>query len=634
MNVVAQTSTYRPDIDGLRAIAVMAVVINHLSPELLPGGYVGVDVFFVISGYLITRIILTEVQRGDFTIAGFYERRVRRIIPALFVMLATVAVVGWFILLPSDYLATFKALGSTVFFASNIFFWRDADRGYFAATDASLNPLLHTWSLGVEEQFYLAFPIFILLVHRYLSSYLKVLLWFIFFISLLLSVWLIGSKSVAVFFLTPFRAWELLAGSLLAVNAIPSLRKPKLNTTVGLLGLVALGIALLSYNDKTTFPGLTALLPVMGTVAVIYAGPKGPAGQLLSLRPMIFLGLISYSLYLWHWPLMVLIRYSLNHNVAGPASMVGLLVLSLIFAWLSWRFVETPFRHRQITVKSIYRVVSLAAIGLLVVAGAGYVSRGFEARVSHQVLAYDKMRSPDIPFISCDGRVDQPCMLGDFTAPTSEAILIGDSHLLAWAPAFDVRLKAAGQKAKFYPHSSCPPFFDLGDNHADMSCVNAMMLVKREIQSLSKGSTIVLSAYWPTYFKEDGPLAFNGVSGDIVASAALHRTVSWLLQQGHRVFFIGPVPVFKRSIPMSHAKNAMHKAPLEDQDITKQLLLNSDLMSALAKYENHEKFTFLDPISWLCKPQCQTEDRNGLFYRDAHHLSVHGALTMKELLTL
>jgi peptidoglycan/LPS O-acetylase OafA/YrhL len=211
-------SSYRPDIDGLRAVAVLAVVLHHLSVQFMPGGYVGVDVFFVISGYLITGIISREMDEGSFTFARFYERRVRRIFPALFVMLTVSLVAGYEILLPGDYALTLRGALGTVFFSSNIVFWRDMAAGYFAATDASVNPLLHTWSLGVEEQFYVFFPILLLLCYQHFRKHIAMVLMVCALVSLAGAAMLVSSKSVAVFFLSPFRAWELLVGALLALN--------------------------------------------------------------------------------------------------------------------------------------------------------------------------------------------------------------------------------------------------------------------------------------------------------------------------------------------------------------------------------------------------------------------------------
>lgn len=221
VSAIQRPSHYRPDIDGLRAIAVIAVVLHHLSPTWVPGGFIGVDVFFVISGYLITKIISREIADGTFTFARFYERRIRRLFPALFTVLAFVLVAGWFILLPTDYLATSRAAAGTVVFSANFVFWRDLGEGYYAA-DAKLNPLLHMWSLGVEEQFYLLFPVFLLLIRRYARRWLVPALVASFTLSLSLSVLLTPVKPVASYFLLPTRAWELLAGSLLAVLSVPN----------------------------------------------------------------------------------------------------------------------------------------------------------------------------------------------------------------------------------------------------------------------------------------------------------------------------------------------------------------------------------------------------------------------------
>ncbi|UWX04053.1 acyltransferase [Pseudoxanthomonas sp. NC8] len=198
-------SAYRTDIEGLRAVAVMVVVLHHLWPQLVPGGFIGVDVFFVISGYLITRIIRRDMDDGRFTFIGFYERRIRRLFPALLVVLGFVLVAGWYLLPPSDYLTTFRASAGTTLFAANLMFWRDLERGYFA-TDAKLNPLLHMWSLGIEEQFYLLFPIVLLLIHRYARRWLAHALAAGFVLSLGLSVVMTPIKPVASFFLLPTRA--------------------------------------------------------------------------------------------------------------------------------------------------------------------------------------------------------------------------------------------------------------------------------------------------------------------------------------------------------------------------------------------------------------------------------------------
>lgn len=276
VSAVQPKGQYRPDIDGLRAIAVMAVVLHHLSADWVPGGFIGVDVFFVISGYLITRIISREIADGTFTFSRFYERRIRRLFPALFTVLAFVLVAGWFVLLPSDYLATLRASAATLLFSANVLFWH-VQTDYFAA-DAKLNPLLHMWSLGVEEQFYLLFPVVVLMIHRWMPRWLLPAMLAGFGLSLALSIVFTPSSFVASYFLLPTRAWEMLAGGLLAV--IP-LRKPGSRYWRELLALAAMLAILIpafQYTQQTPFPGHAALLPVLGTAVLIWLGGGGAHG--------------------------------------------------------------------------------------------------------------------------------------------------------------------------------------------------------------------------------------------------------------------------------------------------------------------------------------------------------------------
>ena len=233
---------YFPHIDGLRAIAVISVVLHHLSVNLMPGGYVGVDIFFVISGYLISGIIINEIKEGKFKFSNFYERRVRRIFPALFAVLISISIFGFFVFLPSDYNSILKGISASIFFISNIFFWRELSDGYFAAMDIGINPVLHMWSLSVEEQFYIFFPIFLVIFYKtnIKKKYLIILIIFMLAVSFLGSEYFLREKRVAVFFLSPFRAWELLAGVLLAFNIFPKLKSLILNELIFLAGILAI----------------------------------------------------------------------------------------------------------------------------------------------------------------------------------------------------------------------------------------------------------------------------------------------------------------------------------------------------------------------------------------------------------
>lgn len=339
---------YRPDIDGLRAVAVLPVVFYHLNISLISGGFVGVDVFFVISGYLITSLISAEMTEGTYSIAKFYVRRARRIFPALFVMCAICALFVFVFCLPSDAKRFSGSLSAATLFASNFYYYFTSD--YFAPA-ADAQPLLHTWSLAVEEQFYIVFPLILLLVRRYFARRERLIFIVLALASLGISAWLVRVDRTAAFYLPHSRAWELLAGALLAIGAVPAIRSRRLAAALGLVGLALVGGSVFLLKEQMPFPGLIALAPCVGAALVIHAGRDStlPASRLLSLAPVRFIGLISYSLYLWHWPIDVISRtfafwYGWDPDLKPHK--IAVLFLSLVSAILSWHFVEKPFRQR------------------------------------------------------------------------------------------------------------------------------------------------------------------------------------------------------------------------------------------------------------------------------------------------
>ncbi|MDR0735304.1 MAG: acyltransferase [Zoogloeaceae bacterium] len=345
---------YRPEIDGLRAIAVIAVIICHSETSWIPGGFVGVDVFFVISGYLITRILLAELEAGRFSLAGFYERRARRILPALFCVLICCLPFAWFLLLP-DQLENFsRSLLWTLAFISN--FWFRGEIGYFAPA-ANEMPLLHTWSLGVEEQFYLFFPLLVFLCWR--GRHRK---WVFSTIVLIIALWSLKYAdrkswhgSSGVFFLTQARIWELFIGALAAVYLTrwrTCAPRRWLAETGAALGLSLILFACARLDADSPFPGRYTLLPTLGALGVIlFATPQTLAGRLLASKPLIGVGLVSYSAYLWHQPVFTFLRLSDPLPILSywPEQIVRILLCAspLALAYLSWRFVEQPFRNKR-----------------------------------------------------------------------------------------------------------------------------------------------------------------------------------------------------------------------------------------------------------------------------------------------
>ena len=317
---------YRPDIDGLRAVAVVPVVLYHAGVPALTGGFVGVDVFFVISGYLITGIVAAGIAAGSFSIVEFYERRARRILPALFVVLAASVAAGWWLLLPEPLERFAKSLLAATLFGSN-FWFLDSARDYFAP-GSDFAPLLHTWSLAVEEQFYLFFPPLLWAVARWRRGREVRLVAWLSLASFLGAVVVVAVDPPLAFYLAPLRIWELGLGALLALRPVPRLAARWQREGLGALGLAGIAVAVFGYDDLTPFPGFAALAPCLGALAIIAVGSGGSVvNRALAIRPVVFVGLISYSLYLWHWPILAFLRVRLG-EVELPSGVAAVAVLA------------------------------------------------------------------------------------------------------------------------------------------------------------------------------------------------------------------------------------------------------------------------------------------------------------------
>ena len=372
---------YRPEIDGLRALAVIPVILFHAGFSIFGGGFIGVDIFFVISGYLITAIIVSEAEGGTFSVAGFYERRARRILPALFLVMVCCLPLVWMWMTPQQAKRFFHSLVATSLFSSNILFWYTS--GYFD-TAAEEKPLLHTWSLGVEEQFYLLFPLLLVVLKKVRPGLTGYVVLFLAILSFGLSEILArNGSSTANFFLTPTRVWELLIGALIVFasrreTGIPALSLWQKNA-ISCAGLGLIMFSLFAYDKTTPFPSAYALAPTLGTAMILMFGDGHTfVAKLLSSSCMVFIGLISYSAYLWHQPLLAFLRiYSLSKP---PQFLFGVVsVVSIGLACLTWYFVERPFRDRRRVSRRV--IIGVAAIGTMLFSGiglAGHLTKGFE----------------------------------------------------------------------------------------------------------------------------------------------------------------------------------------------------------------------------------------------------------------
>lgn len=383
-------SIYRADIDGLRAVAIVPIVLLHFGLHAFAGGYVGVDVFFVISGYLITTNILCDISGKGFSLSNFYMRRLRRIGPALLTVLLLSIAGGYFFLPPSDLVDLSESVGAALLSVSNILFWLET--GYFD-TSSIYKPLLHTWSLGVEEQFYLIWPLVIFLVATKVSPRKQIwLVGILGIISLIAAQIMLGYDQAGAFYLMPFRVVEFVCGAVLALCSKQGLLKGS-NSSVSIMGFLMIIGAVLFYDETVSFPGVTALVPCLGTALIIQSGPYALVNRVLSVRPVVFIGRISYSLYLVHWPLVSFYTYKFGFP-SHYLEILSLIASSILLAILLFYFVETPCRQKagkdfSISNKVIRRASGGAAVVLVALSLSVGETRGWKWRISEELRIAD-----------------------------------------------------------------------------------------------------------------------------------------------------------------------------------------------------------------------------------------------------
>ena len=518
---------YRADIDGLRAVSILLVVAYHAQPWLVRGGFIGVDIFFVISGFLITRIILSEAKAGTFSSLAFYARRVRRIFPALIVVLATTYLIGWIVLLPDGFALLGKSTAAGVAFVSNLFQLNQT--GYFAP-EAAENPLLHLWSLGIEEQFYIFWPL--LLVLLFGSKYRRIRIAAIAAASFGLSLLIfLGLKEWSFYSPLP-RAWELLAGGLLASSQVEGVARqssPLRENLLSAAGLAAIIGAAAALNKESLFPGAWALLPVLGAVLIIIAPNSTVNRVLLSSRAMVAIGLISYPLYLWHWPLLSYLGI-IRNGVPNAIEIWAVVIVAFILAWLTYRFVEIPLRRQPKAVAGLS--FALLAVGLAGIATAA--NSGFPLRFPAEIRAI-AMLAPQ----SNDGFGDKCFLEGPGARLDANCIEQGDKPLLfLWgdstAAALYPGLKRAEETVPFrlarFAVPGCAPILA-----ASVSCDGNNDLVFGFVKS-SRPDIVLLHAMW------DRTHNLDRLAATIEQLKALKIP---------RIVILGPVPLWKRTLPLA-----------------------------------------------------------------------------------
>lgn len=650
-------TTYRAEVDGLRALAILPVVLFHLDVSGFGGGYVGVDVFFVISGYLITSLIQRELDQGQFSFLRFWERRARRILPALTVVVLFSFAAGCFILIPSDLENFGRSAFAQSVFASNILFWLQS--GYFDA-DAETKPLLHTWSLSVEEQFYFFFP-FALFALSLFSRSLRV--WAIagaLLVSFALSVWGVANHPNATFYLLPTRGWELLLGALIALapssNSVGA-AVHRCDEVLSWLGVAAIAAVVFTYHMETPFPGWAALLPCIGTAAIIWANGTRLTflGRILSTAPLVKIGLISYSLYLWHWPLIVFADYA-SFDELTLLDKSAIIALSFVLAWFSWKFVENPIRRRVLLRKRTH-LAAAAATGLLVAGGLGLsaeFANGYPSRLPPDARRYaagaldDNPRSKECHSIALKlVEPIEPCRLGATGSNDDPALLVwGDSHASAFMPVLDAMAAESSVPAWFASYSGCPPIqgvFSPGKKNDACPRFNRTLLRLAEEHGIQH---LVLIANWSLFTEgeESGEMAWligdaqsNSPSSQdprAVFEKRITETLDALLQHGFTVWIVKQVPLqrFLPSVRLTQVSLYGGDPSSVGRPLSEHVARQSFVNSVLEKIE-HDRLHLLDPAPLLCAEDrvCRTARDGRSLYKDEHHLSRFGALQMRPM---
>jgi peptidoglycan/LPS O-acetylase OafA/YrhL len=651
-------TSYRADIDGLRAVAVVPVVLFHVGAPVFSGGFVGVDVFFVISGFLITSIILPDIDARQFSIIKFYERRVRRIFPALAAVLLFCSVGGFLLLTPSDYNTLGKSVVATALFVSNIFFWRQTN--YFSAP-ASENPLLHTWSLSIEEQFYLFYPLILILVSRWFKARFAVVL-LICIISFAAGAVLVFFKPSATFYLGPTRAWELLLGGLIALAGPARAGNARLRLYASLVGLALIFSSMIAYSSTTRFPGIAALVPAMGAALIIWSGrfEQTIVHRFLGLSVMTAVGKASYSLYLWHFPLIAFVSYV---ELAGLSwtTKAALCLVSVAISFLSLKYIELPFRRSSPSAR-VRKPVRMALCGMAVACAVGVivdVGNGFPFRLDRTSATYldaeiDKDRH-HMECMSLESRIIGPaqaCKLGA-TDTTPHVLLWGDSHAVVTGTAMAEAAERNHASLLLVASVDCPIGIgfgidptvgsDLAANPGYQHCEDYNKEMLSFAESHGEINTVVLSSRWTNWkLGEPGSAAeapvdirlrdadgtaktreankeifVRGFESLLRALTAAHKTV-WV---------VGPLPEPSFRIPKALYVEHIGLDRTElDIPLSEFQQKNRFILSKFTELQQEFPIKLILPHLALCDDtKCPVHTGGEPLFFDDNHLSLQGA---------
>ncbi|HEF4758235.1 TPA: acyltransferase [Pseudomonas putida] len=619
---------YRSDIDGLRAIAVLSVVIFHLGTGLLSGGFVGVDIFFVISGFLISKIIYTETASGNFSITNFYVRRVRRILPGLLSVIIVCSIFAGYLLYPSELVSYAKSAIATALFSANIYFYSTLN--YFGQSAVEI-PLLHLWSLGVEEQFYILFPLLAITMASSPQRNLRIVILTLLAASLVSSVWLLVIDPSAAFYLLPFRAFEMLIGSALAL--------PKRRISLGKLssaiacavGLACIAIAIFCYDKTTLFPGLAALLPCLGAALIIYSGEQenGVSKKVLGNSYLASIGKISYSLYLVHWPIIVFGKRAFPHTDEYTFAALAF-ALSIFLAYLNYKYIEQNFRQpkssqhpAKVLGASLISLVGVICFSGLIVYKNGSIE-SVDARIQ-KALSYLTYNTKQLyKSGTCFQTAEQDPASVDISSclpdrKGKKVMLWGDSHAAHYISGLSKTFEQHGYSLGFLTAQSCPPIMGvtvLSNPRCGAFNEMALPVILKE-----KPEMIIMSAYWMA----------NDITMDL-----LELTIRRLSDTGIKLVILGEGPIYKFNVPAMVADRI--KTGRQDFISSEELehaFLDNSYNVMRTRFSNRQDVKFVPVMDIICpgyKCPLTTPDGTPTAF-DIAHLTKEGSEMFSERLT-
>lgn len=629
---------YRSDIDGLRALAVFSVILFHINKNWISGGFLGVDIFFVISGYLITLILTKEVDKtGKISITNFYKRRIKRILPALLFVLIPTFVTGFILMAPDDLLNLSKSMIWSIFSAANIYFYSSIDTGYFAAGSSDL-PLLHLWSLGVEEQFYILWPFAVLILLKYINTITQRLLLAIILFAGSLS-WaqatIVVDHSFAYYMLFT-RAWELLAGAIVALLLHAGFKtKNSINEFMAITGLILVILSLIFVTESDPVPGLAALPVILGASLLILSGVsyKTYVGRLLSFKLFVAIGLVSYSAYLWHWPILAFLRYALIDIDLTMAVLV--IIVTFALATFSYLFIESPLRKNNVSTKNVflwYFIVPAFTIVLastITIQAITYKSNFIFPWEKLKILqtqtlpAYAYKYNCQYSIFNVHAYQEKRCVYPE-KIKKANAILIGDSNAAHYLGMLRVFAKRLGFSLRNATQSSCPPVFNSNFKWVSPKYQKGCSLYTHTIENIAEQfDTVIIGGSWDQYYNKKG---FN---------KSFKKTIARLSKKVKHIILLEKVPI----MPGYNKECEIRAIKIKDLNCTAKFnntlpngQFNKFIKDVAKQYSNVDYF---DIRHKLCKDKVCSPYLNGIpVYFNAGHLSMYGSELIGEKMIL